>query len=274
MAKPFEFGILFGDAPGCSPADLSPGWDLAEIPVALLMRPFDGEAVWAGRRAEIASWGLPPIKASSHFFQDFGLVATGPGADWDQLEFWTRRAFRRLSEVGVEVVGVYGAFFKVPDGFSQTEAIDQGLRFVNLLADEAEERGMVVALEPVGDPESLWPRYRDGVAFARELNRPGVRVMADMDYFARLDQRFEDILDQPDYCMHCHIAGEGAQPGVGNREEELLHFFRVLRDAGYERGVSAACPWVSTEGDTVDFARETAKSLAYLVDLRDRVYRE
>ncbi|MEZ4638538.1 MAG: hypothetical protein R2856_26875 [Caldilineaceae bacterium] len=24
--------------------------------------------------------------------------------DWEQLEFWTKRAFRRLSELGVEVV--------------------------------------------------------------------------------------------------------------------------------------------------------------------------
>ena len=74
--------------------------------------------------------------------------------------------------------------------------------------------------------------------------------------------------------MHCHVAGEGGQPGVGDNEEELLHFFRVLREAEFELGVSAACPWVPTEGDRLDLTKETAKSLEYLAELRERVFSE
>jgi sugar phosphate isomerase/epimerase len=274
MAKPFQTCILFEEIPGTTPADISGPWDMAEVPVALLVHPFDSRALWTGHKAEIESWHLPPIKASSHFLQFFGLAAAGPEADWDQLVFWSRRAMRRLGELGVQVVGVYGSFFKIPDGYDKTRGMDQGLDFLNMLGDEAGRHGMVVALEPMGDPKTLWPRYRDGLAMCRQLGRPELRVMADMAYFSRLDQRFEDILEEPDWCVHCHIAGDGAQPGVGQNEEQLLHFFRVLKEAGYEGGVSAACPWVPSEGETLDLAKETAKSAAYILALRDRVYAE
>jgi hypothetical protein len=71
-----------------------------------------------------------------------------------------------------------------------------------------------------------------------------------------------------------HIAGQGGQPGVGDRVELHTRLFRILRDIGYERGVSAACAWVSTLGGNLDFRAETAKSLRYLQELRDKVYAE
>jgi len=48
----------------------------------------------------------------------------------------------------------------------------------------------------------------------------------------------------------------------------------VLKAIGYEGTVSAACPWVSTEGEKLDLRKETAKSLRYLQELRDKVYAE
>ena len=274
MANPFRFCILFGDSPDRPPAQIAPGWEMAEVPVALQLKPFESNANWEAKRAEIESWNLPSIKASSHFIQFHGLTATGPGVDWEQIAFWMKRAFERLAELGVETVGIYGGFFRLPAGFSKTTATDQAIRFVSMLADRAQPRGMTIALEPMGDLDTLWPRYLDGLAFAKEIGRPEVRLMADIDYFFKLPQPLEDIAREPEYCMHCHIAGDHGQPGVGDKEETLLRVFRILRDIGYEGGVSAACPWVSTEGSDLDFRKETAKSLRYLQELRDRVYSE
>ena len=65
--------------------------------------------------------------------------------------------------------------------------------------------------------------------------------MADLNYFLKLDQPFEDIKDSPELCLHCHIAGDHGQPGVGDLRAKHKAFFRVLREVGYERGVSCAC---------------------------------
>jgi sugar phosphate isomerase/epimerase len=247
----------------------------AEIPVALQVRPFESQANWAAKQLEIALWNLPPIKVASHFLRFWGLTPIGPGVDWEQLEFWTARAFRRPEEIGVGVAGVYGSFFKLPEGFSRTRAMDQAIRFVNLLADHAEQHGILVALEPTAVPDTLWPMYLDGLRFAREeIGRPSIRVMADVAYFLRGNQPLEHIAEDPEYCLHVHIAGEGGQPGVGDRVELHTRLFRILRDIGYERGVSAACAWVPTEGETLDFGAETAKGLRYLKALREQVYAE
>jgi len=274
MANPFKLCILFGDAPDRPPDQIAPGWEMAEVPVGILLDPFESNANYADRCAEITSWNLPPIKASSHFLHRYGLTATGPGVDWEQLCFWTKRAFERLQPLGVKTVGVYGGFFRVPEGFSRAKAMDQALCFTGMLADHAGARGMTVALEPMGDLDTLWPRYLDGLTFVRQLGRPEVRLMADLNYFFKLPQPLEDITVAPEYCTHCHIAGDHGQPGVGEMEATYLRFFRILRDIGYEGGVSAACPWVSTEGAAFDFRLETAKTLRYLQGLRDRVYSE
>jgi sugar phosphate isomerase/epimerase len=249
---------------------------MAEIPVSLMVKPFESAANWSRQRQEIASWSqMPPIKASSHFLQFWGLTPLGPGVDWDQLAFWTRRAFARLSGLGVEMVGVYGSFFRVPEDFSKTKAMDQAIRFVDMMADHAEAHDMLVALEPTADLESLWPMYLDGLQFAKEeIGRPSIRVMADVAYSLRGNQPLENITKEPEYCLHVHIAGEGGQPGVGDRVDLHTRLFRILRDSGYVRGVSAACPWVSTTGDALDFGAETARSLQYLKSLRDKVYAE
>ena len=155
---------------------------MAEIPVALIVKPFESAANWSQQREVLASWNLPPIRAASHFLQFWGLKPVGPGVDWEQLEFWTQRAFARLASLGVEVACIYGSFFTPPEGFSQTKAMDQAIRFVDRMADYAEMYDMLIALEPTADPDSLWPMYEDGLLFAqREIARPSVRVMADID---------------------------------------------------------------------------------------------
>lgn len=275
MTNPFKLGILFGDKPDIRPPDqIGKGWDISEIPVAIQVQPFESEANWAAKKAEIASWDLPPIKVASHMIQFWGLKAVGPDVDWEQLEFWTKRAFRRLAEIGVEIAGIYGGFYAVPDGFSRLEAIEQGLRFTHLLADHAEPHGITVALEPLSDLSTLWPRYLEGIEFARQVNRPSVKVMADLNYFLKLNQPLEDIAKEPEFCTHVHIAEGGGQPGIGDRTDIYERLFRILRDIDYQGAVSCACAWVSSDGGALDFGAETEKTLAYLQNLRARIYAE
>jgi len=272
----FKLCILFGDAPHLDPAEISPGWEMAEIPVALVVKPFESEANWEAQQVKIKEWHLPPIKGASHFIQFWGLTPIGPGADWDQLEFWSERALHRLGGLGVEFAGLYGGFFKAPEGVGRTQTMDQAIRWVNMLADYGEKYNVKIILEPTADPQTLFPMYLDGLEFVKkEIGRDSVRVMADLNYFIKGNQPLENITLEPDYCLHIHIAGEHAQPGVGDRVDIHTHLFRVLRDIHYTGGVSAACPWVNTSGGTeVDFRAETAKAFNYLSELRAKVYAE
>ncbi len=262
--------ILFGDSPDRPPAEIASGFDVAEVPNTILVNPMSPPGPWLKAKAQIDSWKLPPIKVSSHFID---TPVTGPDVDNEWLDLWVKRSFTRLAELGVEVVGVYGSFFVWQEGFSKTRARDQALRFVNSLADHAGRRRMLVALEPMGRPGTMWPLYLDALQFARELGRPEIRLMADTAYFIERDQPLENILKAPEYCIHCHIAGVKGQPGVGDRLAYHTRLFEIFRDMGYTRAVSCACPWVDTTGSgKMQFGLETAKTLRYLRDLRDKVY--
>lgn len=274
MAKPFKLCILFGDAPDRPVEEICPGWEMAEVPLSIFGQPFSSNAVWQKNKARIKAWKLPPIKVSSHFVSDFGLWVTGPDADWEQLKFWCSRAFPRMAELGVEVAGVYGMFFPVVKGFSKTKTMDQAIKFCDMLADYARKYKMLIALEPMAGLNTLWPRYRDGLKFMKEVGRKEVKVMADLAYFLKLKQPLEDIFKDPEACLHVHMAGVGGQPGLGDRVEVHTKLFRILRDIGYTRGVSAACPWASSTGGKLNFAKENAKTLKYLKDLRAKVYAE
>jgi len=185
------------------------------------------------------------------------------------------RSFARIAELGIGVVGVYGAFFLPPEGFSRTKAHDQALEFLNKLADYCKRYKMRVALEPMGVPTTMFPLYRDGVAFVRQLDRPEICVMADTTYFVEYNQPLEDIAKAPELCLHCQTAGMRGQPGVGDMVGFHTKLFRIFRDIGYKGAVSCACPWVDTTGSgKLQFGIETAKTLKYLQDLRDKVYSE
>ena len=81
-------------------------------------------------------------------------------------------------------------------------------------------------------------------------------------------------------CLHTmprlkyRIQGDTYQPNYGDSTAKILHIFRVLRDIGYERTVSSAHPWTSTQEGPFDYAVESAKTLRFLKDLREQVLSE
>jgi sugar phosphate isomerase/epimerase len=270
----FKISVLFGDSPIMDPTKIAPGFERSEIPAELLINPLMTDHDWVERKKEILSWGLPPIKVSSHWFSH---PCNTPDADWDALEFWTKRMLKRLGDLGVETAGVYGLFFKKPQSPSDTNAIEQAKRYATLLGDEAIKNNMNICLEPMANPNTLFPTYAEGLKFVKELGHPAVKVMADLNYFLKNNEPFDVIKEDPSFNLHCHVAGEapeGAQPNVGGYREIHKAFFRVLRDTKFEGAVSCACPWINTGTGEFNLTEETAKTLKYMQELRDEVYAE
>jgi sugar phosphate isomerase/epimerase len=275
----FKFSIVVGDS-DINPALLAPGWDFSEIPNLLVVRPLTPKGTWEATKTKIKSWNLPPLYAASHFFatndqpEEGRIPFCGPNADWDLAEFWTKRSFERMSELGIKCPGVYGDFFAIPEGYSKTKGMDQCLRFGAMAADVAKKYNMYFVIEPNGHPQSLIRVYTDGIEYLKRLDHPNAKIMADTNYFIAGNWPIEDIKKAPELVVHTHTAGIKGQPGVGDMTEYHTKMFRVLRSIGYTKTVGIACPWVSTKGGTMDFKYESAKSLKYLQDIRAKVYAE
>ena len=267
MSRNFKFGILCDEAPLDK---ISRDWDYLEVPNSLMIKPFECNAQWQEDKAKLLSSGFK-CRTTSHYIQFFGMKCTGPSYDREQHKMWAQRTFPRMKELGIEVAGVYGSKFFVPEGYSRTKAIDDAISACNIMADAAEENGILIALEPMADLTTLWPRYLDGIRFVKEVGRRSVMVMADLNYFYKLDQPLEDIYTNPELMINVHIAGSGgAQPNVGTYEPNFVKLFKILEDIGYNRGVTAACPWVSTKGGELEWAYETKVTIKYLKNLREK----
>jgi sugar phosphate isomerase/epimerase len=272
MTEPFKIGLNIDNAAMKPPLELSPGYDFAEIPVTEMVLPYDGDDAWAAQRRKITGWKQPPFRAASHFL-DHEMV-TGPDVDFPALERLAERTLRRLGEIGVEVAGIWGAFFPVPAGFPREKAAEQAVEYCRMLSGYCGKYGIMIALEPMARPDTLFPSYLEGIAFTKQVNLPSIRVMADLNYFVELNEPLADIAVEPEYCLHVHVQGDTYQPNVGGRADLHLQLFRILRRMGYRRGVSAASPWSSTAGGAFDYRHESRKTLDYLKGLRDRVYSE
>jgi sugar phosphate isomerase/epimerase len=268
----FKLSVLFADSPIMEPLKIAPGFEASEIPAGKLIDPLMADHDWEARKQEILSWGMPRMFVSSHWIN---TPCNTPDADWELIEFWTKRMMKRLGDLGVKTAGIYGKFFRK----AETEkAMKDAIRYANLLGDEAAKNNMNIALEPMADPDSLFPTYAEGLKFVKLVNHPKVLLMADLNYFLRNKESFEVIKEEPAWNLHCHMAGRsetgGAQPGVGDYREIHKEFFRVLRDTNYEGAVSCACPWINTGTGEFSLTEETAKTLKYLNEIRAEVYAE
>ncbi len=255
------------------PLELAPGWDTAEIPIYELLLPLYSDEVWEKKKAEIESWNQPPFGAASHWIMT-ERPCGDKKSDWDELERHAEVSCRRMAEIGCPVAGVWGNFFEIGNS-GKSKSIDESLKYCEMVSKYADKYGVLIALEPAADPNTIFPTYKEGIDFVKELNKNSIRLMADLNYFMRIGQPFEDIAIEPDLCLHVHVQGEKYQPNVGDCEEKILHIFRVLRDINYTRSVSSAHPWISTQqGKEFDYGYESAKTLKFLQELRAQVYSE
>lgn len=272
MSEQFKIGIVVDVVPLDK---VNRDWEYFEVPASIHGDPILCDADWEVWKQKYKADGRPCM-TTSHLLGPGKLWMGGSGKYYDRelIEFSLARELKRMSELGVKYVGCWGGHFRCQDGFSRTKAIDQAISTINLAADYADKYGMQIALEPQAESDTLFPRYLEGVEFAKMTGRSNVKVMADLNYFLELDQPLEDILKYPEYCLNVHIQGDGgAQPNVGNRKEILTHLFRVLKEAGYDKGVSVACPWVITNGAAeIDYVYETDKTLRFVQELRASVY--
>jgi sugar phosphate isomerase/epimerase len=273
MGNRFKIGIVVDVVPI---RDVGKGWEYFEVPASIHADPLFSDSEWEAQKAVYKADGRPCLSTSHMLGAGNSLFSVcGPTYDREKVLFMLEREFKRINELGVKYVGCWGGHFRYREGCSKTKTIDQAISSINVMADFAEKYGMQVALEPEADLDSLFPRYLEGVEMARRTGRACVKAMADLNYFIELDQPLEDIAKYPEYCLNVHIQGDGgSQPNVGNRERTFVRLFEVLKGIGYDKGVSAACPWVPTNGaGEIDYRYETEKTLAYIQGLRDRVYK-
>jgi len=242
---------------------IAPGYDFIELAASSTLVPLEDDGAFAKIKPELAAL-QPPIRAFNVFIAP-QLKLVGPDVNWQQVSLYVRRALRRASDLGGEVIvfGSGGARM-VPAGFSRADAWKQLVHFLELCSNEAAEYGIQIAIEPLNRGETnIINTYREAVALARDVGRDEIRVLADIYHFMVENEPLEDIAAEPDWLAHVHLADTGRKyPGSGMYPLERL--FAILHDIEYAGRVSVECGW----GD--DFSDESARALHFLRSLAEQ----
>ena len=207
------------------------GYDYAEISPGLLG--IDEEAGTLEQKALEKIQASPvPVTAMCGFLARSKVV--GPEIDNTQVRDYVMRLFDAMQQAGVPVIG-YGSGGSrfVPDGFPRYRALEQVRAFLQMCADLGEPRGVQVALEPYNyDDANLINTVPEGVEMVREVNRPGIQLMADFFHIRLNGESFGTLAAAGPYLIHAHIA----EPGRGRPQTtpaDHAAYLRALWETGY-----------------------------------------
>lgn len=237
------------------------GFDYLETTVVSLL-PEATESFFAPILETYQRAPLPTLACNVFLPGDLKLV--GADVDRQRLAVYVQTALRRIMLIGAEVV-VFGSgkARMVPDGFPRADAEAQLVAFLNLVADEAEEHDVTLAIEPLNRRESnILNSVAEAVALAERVNRPSIRVLADFYHMDEEQESLDHLVQYKDWLAHIHVADSGRRaPGAGTYP--YATFVEKLSAAGYDGMVSIECRWE-------DFAAEAGPACAFL----HRVFRK
>ncbi|QGQ99036.1 sugar phosphate isomerase/epimerase [Paenibacillus psychroresistens] len=207
------------------------------------------------RQLKLVQQSPLPVKAFNVFFpQDIKIV--GPAADVERIRRYIATAVEVFVKAGarIAVLGSGGAR-TIPEGWETARAEEQLLQVLNWCAAEMKDTGVILAIEPLNRKESnVINSVADGVYYAKQINDPAVRVLADFYHMDEENEPLSTLREHKDWLAHIHLADTGRRnPGSGQYDYDT--FSAILREIGYSGMISAECKVEQQESEMVDSLR-------------------
>lgn len=227
----------------CAPLDQAAtlaaiGYDYIEFPLA----PFGLEDAAALADAKAAISASPLATSASCVFLARDLRVVGPDADIPRYRNYIGYAVELLVHAKADVI-VYGSGWarNIPDGYDRARGEAEFVASLDLAAEALKGSGTTLVIEPLNTRESnVANSVSEGTRFARAVNRPEVRVLADFYHMDEEKEPLGTLEDNAHWLRHIHVADTGRlNPGTG--QYPYPEFVRCLRNAGYAHRISVEC---------------------------------
>jgi sugar phosphate isomerase/epimerase len=182
-----------------------------------------------------------PVKAWNVLFPG-DIRVVGPEVNEDTVKKYLARAVETMVQVGSSIfVFGSGRSRSIPEGWERARAEEQILNLLNIIAGELKGTNLTLAIEPLNTKESnIITSVSEGVYYAKQINDPAIRVLADFYHMDEESEPLTTIVDNKDWLSHIHVADTGRlAPGTGQYPYES--FVAQLKAAGYNGMVSAEC---------------------------------
>ena len=213
------------------------GFDYLELNASALAAMDDAAYNKVGEQLEKA--GIPCLGTNCFYPGGIQLTEDDP----EQLRDYVARVFRRVAGLGGKftVFGSGGAR-RIPENITMAEGREKLYRVAVMMAEEAERYGIRIALEPLNFRETnVILTEEEGAELVRRVNNPSFRLLLDVFHYSFELLPMEEIARYQDLLIHFHIASPWKRmeplPRDGY-EDDYQRFFSVLREMGYNGGVS------------------------------------
>jgi len=135
------------------------------------------------------------------------LPVVGEVVSFAKITDFVRTTLGRIGELGGKVV-VFGSpgARNIPHGFPRDRAHRQLIRFLQMTADVAAENNITVVIEPITRRNSnVLNLVSEAVALAQEVDRPEIKVLADLFHMTANSEPADAIGRTGKYLHHVHI---------------------------------------------------------------------
>ena len=251
-----EYGICVRNIEEARIAEKA-GYDFVEAQVVTLL-PEEAEAAFEKVLSGYQALSIP-VKACNVFLPG-DLKIVGEVIDQKRIEKYVATALSRVKKLGADTVvfGSGNARSFSEDQFPREKAEEQIVKFLQTVADYADQTGITIVIEPLNTKESnIINSVAEGVDYVKKVNQSSVQVLADFYHMDEEKEALTEIIEHKDYLKHIHLADTGRfQPGTGQYPYE--EFVRCVKEADYNGRVSIES---SFENFTTE---ELKKSLDFL----------
>jgi len=209
------------------------GCEYVELNFTTVARQSEEE--FAQTAAALEAAGLGSEAMNCFIPGDFRLCKLSPETYGD-LELYLRQGMARARALGAQYVvfGSAGAR-RLPAGVEKPEGWQKLVPIYRLAGELAAQYGLTIVIEPLNTREdNAINTLREGLDYMGLVDRPGVRLLADMYHMGENGEGYEAVLAAGDDLRHCHIARPDGRvyplPGDGY---DYAPFFAALREIGY-----------------------------------------
>jgi sugar phosphate isomerase/epimerase len=231
-----QFGVC--GSPEIATIAAAAGYDFFEGYGAGLLCPFEPEAEF---QKQLANFRLAPLPCPAlNCLLPGDLKVVGPEVDTAKLTDYATTACRRAREAGVNVI-VFGSggARRIPDGWERPAAWVQLQQFGTMLAGQAGQNGVTIAVEPLNRKEcNVLNTVGECADLVRAVAHPAFRLLVDGFHWALDGDSAEAIATNGNLLAHTHIATVPNRLAPGAEECDLAPFFRALAAGGYDGRIS------------------------------------
>ena len=169
------------------------GFDYIELPLAA--QGLEDRDTFAASKKAIAASPLPA--AACNYFLPRDMRVVGPDIDAGRVKNYLARAAELMGSVGTRSC-VFGAAWarNIAEGWARHRAEAQFLQTLDWCADALQGTGVTLAIEPLYRKESNFINsVAEGAHFARQVNRPEIRVLADFFHMDEENEPFDTLIE-------------------------------------------------------------------------------